>query len=383
MIATLDWHVPWGGVVTAWLAIYFVLMTVLIAGMLRLRKSRPADATRLGPVTVLVTARNERRDLPRCIASLLALDYPRELLQIVLVDDLSDDGSDVQIDEAAVANPHIVALHVRDLPENGLEAKGRGIAHGMDHATGDWVLITDADAAVHPQWIRHMLGRVDERTGVIGGALVVEAVGIVGIIERVCWAFVQAFNLGMAGWGLPFVVLGPNMAVRRSAYERVGGLRAAKFRVAEDLAIFGLVVEQGYAVQNYFDVETLVTLRPVPSARHLLSQQRRWLGGGLSHGFLYTSLLTLSFGWGFGIAIFVLFGWLLSPTLWLGFVVAKMGVEGIIFFIQRRRMRLATHLRYLLVLEVYHAFVFFVLPLSFLFSRRLRWMGDGYSVTYT
>ena len=383
MIATLDWHVPWGGLVTGWLAIYFVIMSVLISGMLRLRKSVPADAQRLGPVTVLVTARNEVRDVPRCIASLVALDYPRELLQVILVDDLSDDGTGELIDAAAAAHPYIVAVHSRDLPASGLEAKARGIAHGFDRATGEWVLITDADAAVHPQWIRHLLGRVEARTGVVGGALVVEAEGFVGIVERVSWAFVQAFSLGMAGWDVPFVVLGPNMAVRRAVYERAGGLRAAKFRVAEDLALFGLVISQGYTAQNYLDAETAVTLRPVPSARHLLSQQRRWLGGGLSYGAVYTIFLSLSFGWGFGIALFVLAGWLLSPPLWFGFIAAKMAVEGIIFFIERRRMALRAHVRYLLVLEVYHAFVFFVLPLSFLFSRRVRWMGDGYSVTYS
>jgi hypothetical protein len=38
--------------------------------------------------------------------------------------------------------------------------------------------------------------------------------------------------------------------------------------------------------------------------------------------------------------------------------------------------------RYLWVLEAYTAFIFFVLPPSFLFSRKIRWMGDGYAVTY-
>lgn len=383
MIATLDWHVPWGGLVTGWLTIYFVVMAVLISGMIRLKKSMRAEAPSLVQVTVVVSARNEVRDLPRCIESLLALDYPRDLLQIVLVDDLSDDGTGELIDAAAAAHPHVLALHSRDLPVSGLEAKARGIAHGFDTATGDWVLITDADAAVHPQWVRHLLGRIEARTGVVGGTLVVDADGVVGIVERASWAFVQAFSLGLAGWGVPFTILGPNMAVRRSVYERAGGLRAAKFRVAEDLALFSLVIRQGFTVQSYLDAETTVTLRPVPSARHLLSQQRRWLGGGLSHGAIYTIFLSLSFSWGFGIALFVLAGWLLSPSLWLGFVLAKMATEGIVFLIERRRMALHAHLRYLLVLEVYHAFVFFVLPLSFLFSRRVRWMGDGYAVTYT
>lgn len=375
-------HTWWQWTLLALTVPYFPVIAALLAGVRRLPRSvRLADDACV-PVTVLVSARNEERDLPRCIAALLALDYPAGKLQVVLVDDFSTDATGGIIDATAATHAHVVALHSATLPPNGLEAKARGIAHGFTRATGDWVLITDADAAVHPQWVRHMLGRVTSRTGMTGGTVVVDADGAIGTIERISWGFTQTFSLGIAGWGFPFICLGPNMAIRRSVYQEAGGLERADFRVAEDLALFMMVAPRKLEVQCYADAETTVHMRPVPSARHLISQQRRWLGGGGAQGLLYLLPLAAAFCWGFGIAAYFLGGWMLDWHWWLAFVAAKSAIDAAALLMQQRRLALARHVRYLWVLEVYTAFIFFVLPPSFLFSRRIHWMGDGYAVTY-
>jgi 1,2-diacylglycerol 3-beta-glucosyltransferase len=370
-------------ILLALLAAYFPMMAVLLFGLRRLAKSVRLPDAACVPVTVIVSARNEERDLPRCIASLRALDYPADKLQIVLVDDHSTDSTGRIIERAAAADSRIIAVSAVALPANGLEAKARGLAYGFTQATGEWVLITDADASVHPQWLRHMLGRVTPATGMVGGVVVVEADGALGKTERVSWAYTQLFNLGMAGWKVNFICVGPNMAIRRAVYVEAGGLERAEFRVAEDLALFMMVARRKMEVQTYADAETTATLRPVPSVRHLISQQRRWLGGGMAEGFAYRAALLAAFWWGFAVALFLFVGWAFDWRLWSGFVAAKIVVDGIALLMQQRRMRLAHHLRYLWVIELYHPFIFILLAPSFLFSRRIRWMGDGYSITYS
>jgi 1,2-diacylglycerol 3-beta-glucosyltransferase len=367
------------------LLLYFPVMGFLLIGLLRLTRSvrlRDADCI---PVTVIVSARNEERDLPACIASLLALDYPTDKLQIVLVDDCSTDRTGALVDSTAAEHPHVVAMHTAALPPNGLEAKARGLAHGFTKATGEWVLITDADATVPPQWIRHLLGRAKPETGMVGGTVAVTDSGAIGIVERVSWGFTQLFSLGMAGWNKPFICVGPNMAIRRDVYENAGGLERAHFRVAEDLALFQMVAQEKrrkMEVQCYADAQTTALLGPVPSARHVISQQRRWLGGGMAEGLAYRLPLFAAFWWGFAIAVFILAGWMLSWQWWLAFVAGKAAIDGALLAVQQRRLELARHLRYLWVIEVYHVFIFLVLAPSFLFTRKIRWMGDGYAVTY-
>lgn len=365
-----------------WASAYMPLMLFLMGGMWRLRRSdRLADRDAV-PVTVLVSARNEEADLPRCIDSLLALEYPADKLQIILVDDWSDDATGRLIDEAAAAHPHVMSIHSRDQPETHLKAKARGIANGFRHATGDWVFITDADAAVHPGWIRYSLGQVDDRTGMIGGSLVVDGESFMARLERVCWAFVQMFNIGMAGWGVPFACVGPNMVIRRSIYVAAGGLEQADFKVAEDLALMGMVVKAGYRIRSYMDEETTAHIRPVPTLGHLLSQQRRWFRGGIDNGAEYAVILFGSFWWGFGTVTYVALGWLVHAPSWLVFMAMKVLTDAAFLSLQQDRMRLKTHARYFWLLELYHPVVFTWLPASFLFTRKIRWMGDGYEIRY-
>lgn len=378
-------HVPWLPLVaTVWVVFYFLVMRFLNIGVRRLPKSVRCPDDRCMPISIVVSARNEQHDLPRCIDSLLALDYPRELLQIILVNDLSTDNTGAIIDAAAQANPHVIALHTAALPSNELEAKARGIAHGFDAATGEWVLITDADGEVTPDWARHLLGYVDANTGMAGGALLVRAQGLLGTVERMAWGFLQTFNSGLAGWGAPIVCVGPNMAIRRSVYQEAGGLqRAQNFRVAEDLALFRMVVARKMAVHVYMDRATTVTLAPVPSWSHLLSQHRRWLGGGVEQSRWYKIPLLIALWWGFGVVLYMLAGWLLDWRVWTVFLALKFTHDFLMLRLQQRRLETPHHTRYLAVLELYQLVIIAIMPPIFLFSQRIEWKGDGYSVRYS
>lgn len=378
-IASWNWF-DW--TVGVWVCFYFVLMWFLIMGLARLKRSVPLPDDECMPVTVLVSARNEEEDLQRCLDAILKLDYPKDKLQIVLVNDFSTDATGDIMERVARNHAHVVVLHSAAMQPNGLEAKARGIAHGFTRATGEWVVITDADACVHPQWVRNMLGRVTPETGMTGGSLVVRADSWIGVIERVSWAFVQMFNMGMAGWGVSFACLGPNMAIRRSIYEDAGGLQNVHFKVAEDLALLQMVIDKGMKVDSYLDEETTATLSPVPSLQHLVSQQRRWLGGGIAHGWLYMVILFFAFWWGFGVVMYLFLGWLISWKAWLTFILGKAFTEAFFFVQQRRRMKLDKHVRYFWVLEFYHLFIIALLPASFLFTRKIKWMGVGYTIEY-
>jgi cellulose synthase/poly-beta-1,6-N-acetylglucosamine synthase-like glycosyltransferase len=332
------------------------------------------------PISVIVSAHNEERDLPVCIAALLSLDYPRQLMQIILVNDLSTDGTGTIIDAAASANARVTALHTSALPPNGLEAKARGIAHGFAAATGEWVLITDAKGAVHPEWARHLLGYVDDNTGMTAGALLVRADGWTGTVERMAWAFLQTFTNGLAGWGAPLVCVGSNMAVRRSVYEAAGGLhKAQNVRDAEDFALFRMVAARKMAVHVYMDRATTVTLTPVPSVGHLLNEHRRWLGGVVQNE-SYKIPLLIELCWIFGLAMFVLLGWILDWRIWAAFLALKSTHDFLMLRLQQRRLETPHHVRYLPVLELYQIVTFAIIPFIFLLSPRIESKSEGYSV---
>lgn len=364
--------------------IYVLLMFFMIIGVFLNKKTKAisGDEKDFPSVTVLLSARNEENDILSCIESLVKLDYPHSKLQIILVNDRSTDKTGDIILNTAKNYSFVTALDTKDYENIKLEAKARGIGYGFTKAVGEWVFITDADAVVHPQWIKHCLGNVSEKTGMLGGALMVNPKGIIGMIERMSWAFVQMFNLGMAGFKVPFICVGPNMAMRRSIYENAGGLENANFSVAEDLALFKMVMDAGYSINTYFSEETLVQLKPVPTFKHLFSQQHRWFRGGLDGGNEYVFMLFLVFSWGFLAMLYVWLGWVLSLQLYAFYMISKLIVDFTFLFIQKKRLKLGAHIRFMPIFEFYlPMFAIFVLP-SFFGKKTIEWMGEGYVITY-
>ncbi len=362
--------------------IYSLIVIFITLGMYRLPKSFSVDDEDLPTVSVIVSARNEEGDILKCIESLKKLDFPINKLEIVLVDDQSTDGTSSIIENAAIENEHFIALNTKDAGENGLRAKARGIAWGIENSNNEWIFITDADAEVTSDWLRHMLCRVDEKTGIIGGMLSVKPVSFLAIIEQMSWAYALPVAFGLAGWGRSFVCVGPNMGIRRSIYENFGGLQNEPFQIAEDLALFRIVEKSGYTSLSYLTPNTSIHLNQVPSFRHLLSQQRRWLRGGFESQWSFKIWLALGFGYHFAISTLLLVGLFLALEATLIVLTIKFFSDLFMLVTQKILLKKSKILRYFPVQFTYILLIMIWLPASVLINPKISWKGDGYEIDY-
>jgi cellulose synthase/poly-beta-1,6-N-acetylglucosamine synthase-like glycosyltransferase len=369
-------------VLVVWGWSYILVLLLLLVGLMRLRPSHPVDEACAPSVSIVVSARNEARDLPRCLAALAALDYPRDRLQLVLVNDRSTDDTGPLLEAHAAAHRNVVVLHTDQLADNGLDAKARGLAHGIAHASGEWILITDADAAVPTTWARHLLGDVTPDTVMVGGVIAVTSGGWWWLVEATAWAFLQTFSLAAAAFGTPFVCVGPNMGIRRRVYREAGGLSPTTVHIAEDIALFRMAQQTGGRIRCYFDRGTTVQVTAVPRPRLLAGQLRRWLAGGLEQSRLHALALGAALSWGIGVGVFAVAGWSVALPAWLGFSAVKLFGEALLLVRHHRRAGLSAPWRALAVLPLYQIAALVYLPVSFLMRRPIRWDGDGYSVVY-
>ena len=362
--------------------VYALIVISVALGMFRLPKSSYLEDDKLPAVSVVIAAKNEETDLPKCIAALEKLEYPKEKLEVVLVDDDSSDATGEIIRQASARNPHFKALNTKDYAGTKLKAKARGISWGIENSTGEWIFISDADGEVPPLWLRHMLSRANDSIGMIGGMLSVKPVSVLAVIERVSWAYTLPFAFGMAGWGSSFICVGPNMAMRRSIYEACGGLENAEFDVAEDLALFRMVEDSEYTTLSYISPETTISLNPVPSLKHLWSQQRRWLRGGFEGGWEYGAGLTFVFGYHTILSFFLLTGWFYALEATALITLLKLGADFFMLWSEKKLLKKTHYLRFFGIQSLYVFATMLWLPLSLLFSSNIRWRGEGYEIKY-
>ena len=110
-------------------------------------------------VSIVVPARNEERNIRRCVESLLEQSYPN--YEVIVVDDASTDDTPDILESILQTHPHSNRLWVQrlrdELPE-GWTGKPHAIHMGVLESSGSWLLFTDADTWHAPNALESALG---------------------------------------------------------------------------------------------------------------------------------------------------------------------------------------------------------------------------------
>lgn len=254
----------------AWIALLtpiaaFWIAVVAAACWLRFRLPRlglPDPRIALPPLAVVVPSRNEAAAIEAATRSLLAQRYPD--LQIVAVDDRSDDGTGEILDRLAGEDARLRVIHVAEVPEGWL-GKNHACYAGSRGTTATWILFTDGDVVFDEDALARAVGFAERHR--LDHLVVLPRLVAPGFFER---AFVASFGIFMSlklrPWGLrragtkSFVGVGAFNLVRRDAYARVGGHARLQFEVVDD-AKLGLVLRRSGCRQGVAESAGAVRVR--------------------------------------------------------------------------------------------------------------------------
>jgi len=189
-------------------------------------------------VSVIVAVYNRAHEIGACLESLLALDYSPSKLEIIVVDDGSND------DTRDVVSGYDVKLITQ--PENRGQSAARN--RGVNMARGEIVAFVDSDCIADPGWLKGLVPYFQDGRNVLVGGYVASFYheSLLDRYEEVK----SPLNMGEetvvgAGAGSDFYVPTCNMLVRRDKYVQVGGLDE-QMRVGEDVDLCWRLKEHGY-----------------------------------------------------------------------------------------------------------------------------------------
>jgi chlorobactene glucosyltransferase len=192
-------------------------------------------------LTAIVPARNEARNIERCVRSILASEYPD--LEVVAVDDHSTDGTGEILERLALEDDRLRVLRAQELPE-GWFGKPWACWQGYRAARGSLLLFTDADTEHGPLLHGHAVAMLfAERAQLV---TVMPRQEMLTFWERV----VQPHFFLLLGirYGSPerlnrnadprhAIANGQFILVTRESYEALGGHGRVHGQVVEDLAL--------------------------------------------------------------------------------------------------------------------------------------------------
>ena len=342
------------------------------------RRGAQAAETLLTPlprVSILIAARDEEAALPRCLASLQALHYPPELLEILVGDDGSTDRT------AAVAAAAMQGFSGRfrlvPITENLGQARGKAnvLAHLTRLATTDFFFITDADISLPKTWIAGLLAHAAPGVGTVTGITAVRGPRLFDQLQGIDWLLSLSMVQVVSDLGRPVTAMGNNMLVTRAAYEATGGYEALPFSVTEDFALFQAVLAAGFGFRQVFQADIRADSLPMPTWAALLRQRKRWLRGvaGLPLR-LRLELLFFSGLWPALAGVAALAG----PAVALGIWGAKVLVQGALAAAAHRRAGLQLRWGLLPLFELYTLGITAAILVFQLGGGKVVWKGKSY-----
>jgi chlorobactene glucosyltransferase len=240
--------------VLASLALLIIALTALMNVVAFPRLGRFQSAGEGQPlISILVPARNEASHIGDTVRSLLAQTY--RSLQVIVLDDQSDDGTAQVALSAAQGDPRLQVMSGQQLPPGWL-GKNWACHQLSQKAHGTKLIFTDADVRWEPTALEALVG---EMTATKAGLLTVWPTQhtvtwaerlVVPLMAFTVMGYLPVWLVHHTPWPVFAAANGQCLAFQRAAYERVGGHAAVRDNIVEDIALAKTIKARGLQLRT-------------------------------------------------------------------------------------------------------------------------------------
>jgi hypothetical protein len=210
-------------------------------------------------LTVLITVHNEASRIDRRVANVLACDYPREKIEVLVASDGSCDGTDEIVNKLATTHP------VRLFNSGGRLGKTETQNRALKEARGEIVVFTDAETEFEAFFLREIVRPFeDPRVGMTTGRIdLMDASGVVARSQGFYWSFEMRVRELESRLGILGVGSGQAMAARRALIRKMDPSIGEDCIVPLDIVLHGFqIVHCARAVaRDAFEAEPARELR--------------------------------------------------------------------------------------------------------------------------
>lgn len=248
---------------------YLSIISFAVYHWLITNKINASNHVSVKPSSILIPFRNEAENLPELLNSLETLQTGNAELEIIFVDDHSEDGGMGIIKSRQKSN--YLVKHSEGF------GKKAAIAKGISIAKYDSILQLDADVTFAGNWFNSVQKKLLSGVGFV--------TGLVSIKNPHGWLeHFQLFDLmalmGMTNAGIKSkcwnMANGANMAYPRGLYDQISNPAHSRFSSGDDMFLIEEAAKQKLYVDFNADIDGLVFTQPEKKIQNLIQQRLRW-----------------------------------------------------------------------------------------------------------
>ena len=273
-------------------------------------------------ISVIVPARNEEMNIEKLINSLLDQSYPKDLYEIIVVDDNSSDST------AGIIRRFSQVKLISSKEENSNAHKKKAIETGVKASTGSLIVTTDADCTVNKNWLNTISQFQQQKNSVFVAAPVRLDFNssLLEIFQAFDFMVLQGITAAAVHKGTHSMCNGANLAYEKKAFDQVNGFSGIdRIASGDDMLLMHKIKEKYPEGVHYLKLkDAMVTSQPMKTWKEFFNQRIRWASKAFYYkdrSLFWVLLLVYCFNLSF-LALFIAgffnyWYWIAWLTLWL------------------------------------------------------------------
>jgi cellulose synthase/poly-beta-1,6-N-acetylglucosamine synthase-like glycosyltransferase len=231
--------------------------------------------------SILIPARNEAHVISKCLEDILKQNYPRELFEVIVINDYSTDETSLAVETFNNKYPEtkVRLMQMSDDRENRKHKKA-AITFGIHHAINKYIILTDADCERGTEWLNVLNQFIDQtKAKMVYAPVAFKAVNIFQKIQAL--EFAGLVGIGAAAIQLknPNMCSAANLVFEKSVFDEVEGYKGYDGIASGDDEFLMHKVFKRYPNDVRFlrNENSIVFTSANTSLHELADQRRRWV----------------------------------------------------------------------------------------------------------
>ena len=323
--------------------------------------------------SVIIPARNEEENIGHCLQSIINQNYPKQLFEIIVIDDHSTDQTSGIVSQFQGSNSNIKLINLQnELKGKQLNAyKKKAIEMAVEKANGTWIITTDADCILKPNWLQLFDEYIANNNSLLVAAPVVftKEKSVVSNFQYIDFMALQSTTAATVSIGLHSMCNGANLAYNRNVFKEVGGFKGIDNIASGDDMLLMNKIKSKYPQQigYLFSQDAIATTKPMPDWTSFLNQRIRW--ASKADKYEDKSLLPVLLG-----------VYLFNLLLLIMFFVGLFNIKLLIFWLALMALKTIIEWRYMKVAATFFGEIYFwqfaaLQPLHVTYMVVAGWLG--------
>jgi cellulose synthase/poly-beta-1,6-N-acetylglucosamine synthase-like glycosyltransferase len=273
--------------ITIW---YLLNIIWLIYGF---TKVKTFENEKLQPKTkfsIIVPFRNEQENLPKLLSSIEKLNYPNDLFEVILV----DDDSDFRFQISDFQFPIVIIDNIRVSNSPKKDAINTAIAI----AKNDWIITTDADCLVQPDWLNTFDIFIQKKNPkmIAAGVCYKMNSSFLDAFQQLDFLSLQGTTIGSFGNDQAFMCNGANFCYQKTFFYELNGFDGNdKIASGDDVFLLQKAIQKDKNNIHFLKSEFAIVLTKTEKTwKNLFHQRVRWASKTGNYNSLYSKQLGVS-----------------------------------------------------------------------------------------